>query len=144
MSEACCACLNISYDPIDAGHDDGSILARWACDSCGKEFVPDKSFQEKMSALVDIYPDIKKALGMREELSDNIHESWSRWMKYLFSKCRKFSSETGEWIMPKWSVDRWMRQMETPYSDLPEEEKDTDRAEADKIIELLRKDAEDA
>ena len=35
------------------------------------------------------------------------------------------------------SCERWLRQMMTDYENLPENEKESDRVEADKIIALL-------
>lgn len=37
MSEACCACINVKFQPTK--HDDGSFSERWACTDCGMEFV---------------------------------------------------------------------------------------------------------
>jgi hypothetical protein len=56
-------------------------------------------------------------------------------MKYLFSK-GTFNGD-GTWTMPKWAVDRWQRQMNTPYAELSEAEQDSDRSEADKFIAIL-------
>lgn len=72
---------------------------------------------------------------MRELLAHWVHRSWSGWMKYLFSKGT--FNEDGTWTMPKWAVERWQRQMNTEYDLLPENEKDTDRNEANQIIEIL-------
>lgn len=71
----------------------------------------------------------------REKMAACVHESWSRWMKYLFEKSQ--DRQDGTAIIPAWAVQRWKRQMNTPYEDLPEREKDTDREEADKILEVL-------
>ena len=71
----------------------------------------------------------------REELAGLIHEQWSGWMEYLFSK-GDFNDD-GTWTMPAWAVDRWRRQMVTPYEDLSEDEKDSDRIEADRVLALL-------
>ena len=71
---------------------------------------------------------------MREKLAKLAHEQWVGWMKYLFNKCAVTGN--GLTIIPSWAVERWRRQMNTPYEDLPEEEKETDRKEADKILEL--------
>ena len=40
-------------------------------------------------------------------------------------------------VIPAKSVRRWARQMNTPYSELSEAEKESDRKEADKFLELL-------
>ena len=74
---------------------------------------------------------------MRENLAELCHEQWSGWMKYLFEK-GKFDSD-GTWTMPKWAVDRWYRQMSTPYAELSPDEKASDRSEADKFIALISK-----
>lgn len=75
----------------------------------------------------------------REALADLMHQIWGGWMKYLFSKCEEFNGRGyGNHIPPSWA-DRWTRQMNTPYADLPEQEKDADRAEADRVLALLRK-----
>ncbi len=73
----------------------------------------------------------------REELAELAHEQWSGWMKYLFSKCFAPNSVGGVYI-PKWAVDRWTRQMNTDYNDLSAEEKDSDRAEADKFLAVFK------
>lgn len=74
---------------------------------------------------------------MRDEVANFAHEQWSGWMQYLFSKGTL--NEDGTWTMPAWAVERWTRQTITPYADLPEQEKETDRKEADKFIELVAK-----
>lgn len=82
-----------------------------------------------------------KDLSLREILADLCHDQWSGWMKYLFSKCEPtILSETNEkaLIIPLWAVERWQRQMNTLYQDLPKEEKDSDRKEADRFIRILR------
>ena len=43
------------------------------------------------------------------------------------------------WIMPEQQRVRWERQMDTPYGALPEAEKESDRAQADKVLALLTK-----
>ncbi len=79
---------------------------------------------------------------MKEELSKLCHEQWSNWMKYLFSKCKDewhpiYRFKTGNLIIPKEFVDRWTRQMNTEYKDLSEEEKESDRKEADKFLTII-------
>lgn len=68
---------------------------------------------------------------IREKLASLAHKQWAGWMKYLFNKSIK--NIDGTVTIPKWAVERWKRQMNTSYSDLPESEKESDRKEADKI-----------
>ncbi len=85
---------------------------------------------------------------LREALAEYAHEAWSGWMKYLFSK-GEFGWADGPveanrraervWMMPQWAVERWQRQMNTPYAELSEEEKESDREEADKMLAIMRR-----
>lgn len=71
---------------------------------------------------------------LREELAAYAHNAWSGWMKYMFGKCEKPAE--GYLIIPQSLVLRWTRQMNTEYKNLPENEKESDRKEADKILEI--------
>lgn len=74
--------------------------------------------------------------ALREALAEFAHdEQWSGWVNYQFEK-GDFRSD-GTWVMPAWAVERWTRQMKTRYSDLPEEEKESDRKEADKMLAIV-------
>ena len=75
---------------------------------------------------------------MKEKLAEFAHEQWSGWMKYLFEKSSQ--NPDGTMTIPKWAVERWSRQMNTKYSDLSEVEKESDRIEADKMIEIFKGD----
>ena len=72
---------------------------------------------------------------MREELAQYSHEVWAQWMKYLFSECEE--NDDGSVTIPAEFISRWDRQLNTLYKDLPENEKESDRAEADKIIKII-------
>lgn len=69
-----------------------------------------------------------------EELAAYAHDAWARWMKYLFSHCL---SESDGLKIPNALVDRWKRQINTSYEDLPEEEKESDRKEALRITRIF-------
>lgn len=73
---------------------------------------------------------------LREKLAAQEHERWSRWMRYLFEQ--GVIEVDGTWTMPAWAVVRWDGQMTTPYSELSEKEKDSDRKEADQTLVLIR------
>lgn len=72
---------------------------------------------------------------IREILADLCHQQWSGWMKYLFSKGT--FNEDGTWTMPRWAVQRWKRQMKTPYTNLSDIEQESDRLEADRFLTIL-------
>lgn len=77
----------------------------------------------------------KPDLGMREKLAELAHEQWSGWMKYLFKQC---THPHGLCVIPDWAEEGWQRQMNTAYHDLSQEEKDSDRTEADKFLAVLQ------
>lgn len=72
---------------------------------------------------------------MREQLADYAHNAWAGWMKYMFD----FGTlhEDGTFTINADKVERWMRQAHTSYADLPDAEKDSDRKEADAILDLI-------
>jgi len=77
-----------------------------------------------------------------EELANLCHDQWSNWMTYLFSNCiedvGQFDTINGNLIIPKEYVDRWERQLSTDYKKLSDSEKDSDRKEAKKFLNLLK------
>lgn len=75
---------------------------------------------------------------MREQLADLCHRQWTGWMRYMFSK--GISNFDGTWTMPAKMVERWTRQMNTPYSQLSQSEQDSDRSEADRFMEVIQED----
>lgn len=77
---------------------------------------------------------VEKSLD-EEVLADLCHRQWSWWMNYLFSK---FEYKDGNLVIPSWGNERWQRQINTEYKDLPELEKESDRVEARKFIKVMR------
>ncbi len=72
---------------------------------------------------------------LREQLARLAHQQWAGWLKYMFAN--SFHDQDGTVVIPKWAVDRWTRQMNTEYKDLPGDEKESDRTEADKVMDLI-------
>ena len=79
---------------------------------------------------------IRHPKSIRVRLAEYAHNAWAGWMKYLFSKSKR--NNDGTVTIPKWAVDRWTRQMNTTYNQLPNEEKESDLNEADKIIDVFK------
>ena len=69
---------------------------------------------------------------LRERVADTQHKIWSHWMEHLFSVGG--TNPDGSYVIPADKVARWKKQMETPYSELSEEEKERDREQAHKIF----------
>jgi hypothetical protein len=71
---------------------------------------------------------------LREQLAALAHEQWSGWMRYFLSKCERAD---GSFAIPYDYLRNIKRQMNTPYVELSEREKDSDREEADKVLVLI-------
>jgi len=79
---------------------------------------------------------------LREKLAALCHDQWIGWMEYLFSRCElvavgAFSIERYVHAITAWDYERWQRQMQTPYSELSEKEKDSNRKESDKFLKII-------
>ena len=59
------------------------------------------------------------------------------WMDAISFEKSMFNDD-GTVTIPKWAVDRWMRQMQTEYKDLLEQEKESDRIEADRVLQTIK------
>ncbi len=80
-----------------------------------------------------------------EQLSAAEHASWSRWMKYVFDVCDAYSiidtdgfDRNKGVLIPPELVERWQRQIDTPYDELSEQEKQSDRDEVAHILPIIR------
>lgn len=72
-----------------------------------------------------------------EQLADAEHASWARWTDYQFSRCS--ANDDGSLTIPPDLVERWRRQAATPYAELSEREKESDRDEVRKILPLIER-----
>ncbi len=67
---------------------------------------------------------------LRERLAALCHEQWSGWMDWMLPRIS--GPERMEWLA------RWYRQKGTPYELLSDEEKASDRKEADRILAVVQ------
>lgn len=65
-----------------------------------------------------------------ERLAEFSHQQWAGWAQWMFNNWDKTHS-SGETFQ-----DRWHRQIETHYADLSETEKNSDRKQAQKMLDL--------
>jgi len=70
-----------------------------------------------------------------EKGADLEHRRWAGWQKHMFLKCEK--NDDGTLTIPRWAVERWFSQLNTPYSMLTEEEKESDRRETRNYLPLV-------
>ena len=78
---------------------------------------------------------------LREKLSAIEHERWADWQRYVHSVCYENKGiggePTGELIIPSELARGWERQIGTPYQELTEKEKDSDREQVDRYWQLI-------
>lgn len=101
----------------------------------------DKDYDEQHKQLTEARAEVERlkapalnASLLREKLAELAHNQWAGWMEYLFFKSKQVD---GCVVIPAWANERWRRQVATRYADLSEEEKDSDRSEADKFLAVF-------
>jgi hypothetical protein len=70
-----------------------------------------------------------------EQLASQQHEIWAHWMEYLFYVSE--INEDGSATIPPDKVERWIRQMKTPYTELSPRERKIYRERAQKVLQTL-------
>ena len=83
--------------------------------NCHKE----KSITDRLEAALD-------ALAAIE------HDRWAHWQLYVHSKATR--NEDGSLTIPVDLVERWERQITTPFDDLTTQEKDSDREQVRRYL----------
>ena len=73
--------------------------------------------------------------AQRERLASAVHTSWSHWMQHLFTNAT--ANSDGSVTIPAALTTRWKRQMTTEYDLLSETEKNSDRKQADKLLNAI-------
>ena len=75
----------------------------------------------------------------RNELRDILgaaqHEIWAHWMEHLFSVSKY--NRNGSVTIPAEKVTRWAEQMKTHYVFLSASEQESDKRQADKVIDAM-------
>lgn len=69
-----------------------------------------------------------------ERLAAIEHERWADWQRYVHGLCYRHQDGL---IIPAMQAARWERQINTPYADLTEAEKDSDREQVDRYWPLI-------
>lgn len=75
----------------------------------------------------------KELEELRENLAAIEHERWSDWQKW----CHKVLRENCPSPDLEKILERWDKQIATPYQDLSEQEKQSDREQVDRYLHLI-------
>jgi hypothetical protein len=70
-----------------------------------------------------------------ERLAAAEHDSWARWMRWVYRVSR--TNRDGTVTIPADLARRWLRQLDTPYARLSEDEKEKDREEVRRILPVI-------
>lgn len=71
-----------------------------------------------------------------DELAAIEHARWAKWQRYVHSRGRKLSD--GSLRIPSELVDRWERQIRTPFGELSESEKESDREQVRTYLPVIK------
>jgi len=77
----------------------------------------------------------KVLLGMIDTLASIEHERWSHWQRYMHDKGKK--QNDGSLLLPEELVARWERQIATPFAELSDEEKNSDRDQVRRYLYVI-------
>ena len=70
-----------------------------------------------------------------DELAAVEHERWAHWQRYMHDKGERRSD--GSLVLPAELVERWEKQIATPYVELSEAERDSDREQVRRYVRLV-------
>lgn len=74
-------------------------------------------------------------LELVEPLAAIEHERWAHWQKYLHSQCSK--NDDGSLTIPRELVERWERQLTTPYRNLSKKEQESDKEQVKRYLDFI-------
>jgi hypothetical protein len=73
--------------------------------------------------------------GLMERLANVEHERWAHWQRYMHGKGTM--QPDGSLLIPSDLVKRWEQQLSTPYHELSENEKESDREQVRKYLPII-------
>lgn len=77
-----------------------------------------------------------------EELAAIEHERWSHWQRYLHDQCAH--GPDGSLIIPADQARRWSKQMNTPYGQLSDDERESDREQVRRYLPIIARTLDEA
>jgi hypothetical protein len=73
--------------------------------------------------------------ALLEELASVEHERWAHWQRYVHEQC--VPGPDGSLTIPARLVSQWTRQIDTPYTQLTEKEKESDREQVQRYLPII-------
>lgn len=73
--------------------------------------------------------------GLLERLATIEHDRWSHWQRYMHGKATR--QHDGSLLIPPDLVRQWERQLATPYAELSENERESDREQVRKYLPVI-------
>lgn len=70
-----------------------------------------------------------------DELAAVEHERWAHWQRYVHDHCER--QQDGSLLIPAELAARWEAQIETPYVELTERERDSDREQVRRYLPII-------
>lgn len=89
-----------------------------------------------VQSIVDMVVEKLKSESIMEYCAHLEHERWSKWQKYIHSKIIPTANDSLMEIGTEW-INRWNRQIATPYTELSELEKESDREQVRPYLEFI-------
>jgi hypothetical protein len=119
----------------DADQRTATRTAQALADDLAAQVKQQRETIERLSASRESASDLNTwdALELRESLAAYAHEAWSLYMDYFLDKCKPID---GGRLIPAGYILSLRCQIATDYANLTEDDRDSDRAEADKMIAI--------
>ena len=70
-----------------------------------------------------------------DELAAIEHERWAHWQRYVHDHCER--QQDGSLVIPAELAARWQAQIQTPYVELTERERDSDREQVRRYLPVI-------
>jgi len=102
----------------------------------GETVTPQQALDKLVSIVAAKYPQD----DLFEKLAAIEHERWADWQKYLHSHGIPNTQGKGYLCLPMGLIKHWERQIATPYAELSEQEKNSDREQVMRYWSLINPD----
>jgi hypothetical protein len=79
---------------------------------------------------------VLKSETLLDQLAAAEHERWAHWQQYVHDHCT--SNPDGSLTIPAALAERWSVQIKTPYSELSDQEKESDRDQVRRYLPIIQ------